>query len=265
MAYGNNLARSIGDVSAAADTSLATYAVSCTVDTRDVFEYRSVTLTFQNSNTTQSSYAMLLVGQDPCSATSPESSSIGDVLFATSAAANWQLLSQNDGIDGWFDTICQLTLCDTTGRKPPWAFRNSVNALEDAIGLTAALVASRNAIVGSKINSSTIDVNGTVVVIASRVGGGVALVFAIPPAAAAIILLFLMITTPFSEAVRYSTSKLGDLIAFGEILRTRPDSTYASQSRPQKWSDASGSAQPGHVAQSQHWSNLQHINLTSRT
>jgi hypothetical protein len=103
------------------------------------------------------------------------------------------------------------------------------------------------------------------VVITSRVGGAVALFFVIPPAAAAIILLYLMITTPFSEAVRYCTSKLGDLIAFGEILRARPDSTYASQSQPQKWSDASGSAQPGHVAQSQHWSNVQDINLTPRT
>jgi len=267
MAYANNLARSIGDMSAAANTSLATYAVSCAVNTRDVFEYRTVTLGLQNSNTTESSYARSLIGQEPCSPSSPELSSIGDVLFATSAAANWQLLFQNDGIDGWFDTICQLTLGDTTGRKPPWAFSNSVNALEDALGLTSALVASRTALVGSKINSSTIDVNGTVLVIASRIGGGrtFALAFAIPPAAAAAVLLYLMTTTPLSEAVRYSTSKLGDLIAFGESLRTRPDSTYASQYRPQKWSYASGSAQPSHVAQSQDWSDVQHIHLTSLT
>jgi hypothetical protein len=267
MAYGNNLARSIGDMSAAGDTSLATYAVTCKVDTRDVFEYRTVTLGLQNSNTTQSSYARSLTGQEPCSPGSPESPSIGDVLFATSAAANWQLLVQNDGIDGWFDTICQLTLCDTTSRTPPWAFSNSVNGLEDALGLTAALVASRNAIYVSKINSSTIDVNGTVVVIASRVGGGrtVALVFAIPPTVAAAILLYLMITTSLSETVQYSASKLGDLIAFGELLRARQYSTHASQSGPQKWSDASGSAQPSHVAQSQYWSKAPHINLTSRT
>lgn len=267
MAYANNLARSIGDMSAAANTSLATYAVSCTVNTRDVFEYRMVTLGLQNSNTTQSNYARSLSGQESCFPNSPESSSIGDVLFATSAAANWQLLSQNDGIDGWFDTICQLTLGDTTGRKPPWAFSNSVNALEDVLGLTAALVGSRTAVVGSKINSSTIGVNGTVLVIASRVGGGTisALAFAIPPAAAALVLLYLVITTPLSKAVRYSTSKLGDLIAFGESLRTRSDSTYASRSRPQKWSVALGSARTSHMAQSQNWSDVQHTNMTSQT
>ncbi len=47
MTYGNNLARSIGDWSAANNTSLETYAVSCTVNTRDVFEYRMVALGLQ--------------------------------------------------------------------------------------------------------------------------------------------------------------------------------------------------------------------------
>jgi hypothetical protein len=138
---------------------------------------------------------------------------VDDVYFATSAAANWQLLSQNEGVDGWFDTINQLTGPSGEGRGPPYAFNNSKNPLEDSLGLVAALATSR-------LNSSTLEavlVEGAVVVIATRIGGGkiFALAYIIPPVVSAIVLLYLIFATWSIRNIQYSSSKLNDLIELG--------------------------------------------------
>jgi hypothetical protein len=64
------------------------------------------------------------------------------------------------------ESIVQLTCensVEATGIH--WAFNNSMNALEDILGLTAALVAARP-------NSSTIAINGSTFVTPTRVGSG---------------------------------------------------------------------------------------------
>lgn len=216
------LAMSVGDI---ANSNSSTYTVTCSVDTSDVYEYRMVTLGLQNPNISESSYSRSLIGQETCD---PDVSTINDVLIATSAAANWQLLDQSAGVDGWFDSIAQLTFensVESTGipRQPPWAFNNSMNALEDVLGLTAALVASR-------LNSSTIAINGSTFVTATRVGSGdkFGLVFLIPPATASIVLLFLILTT---RSVRASscTTDLSDLVEFGKQLASDPENRPLNQ------------------------------------
>jgi hypothetical protein len=180
------------------------------VDARDILEYRTVTLNLQNSNTSDPSYARSLQGHEPCYPT-PGTSAINDGLIATSAAANWQILSQNAGDDGLLDLLSDLT---DNWRPPPYAFNNSLNALEDALGLISALVASR-------INSSTTAAsNGTAVITATTAGSRkpFAFAFIFPPVAAAIILFYLIVKTRAIKGELLRSSKLKDLIKVGQAL-----------------------------------------------
>jgi hypothetical protein len=204
-----SLAGAIGDFSFFnSGNTDSSYVVTCQVDTRHVYGYRKVILELQATNVSESSYSRALVGYDACT---PKVWTIGTDLIATSAAANWQLLVQNNALDGWFDTINQLTSGSGPLRSPPWAFNNSENALEDILGLTAALV-------GSRINSSAIILDGTTSILATRIGSGnvFALVFAIPPMGAALILLYLLITGPQTDPGSFKSSRLGDLIQLGK-------------------------------------------------
>jgi hypothetical protein len=203
-----SLAGTIGDISFLNSGNGSSYVVTCTVDTRNVYIYRTVTLTLQISNVSESSYARTLQGYEPCI---PRTWTIGTDLIATSAAANWQLLDQNSGLDGWFDTINYLASGSGPAREPPWAFNNSANALEDVLGLTAALV-------GSRINSSAVILDGTTSIVATRIGSGkfFALVFTIPPLAAALILLYLLITNRWTKPAVLKSSNLVDLIELGK-------------------------------------------------
>jgi hypothetical protein len=207
--YTRWLAASLNDAAHVPPNPGATYVVTCTVDTRDVWEYRTVTLNLQSSNASGSSYARSLLGHEPCHPT-PGTNAIDEVLIATSAAANWEILSQNQGLDGYFDLLNDLT---GDNRPPPYAFNHSANALEDVLGLISALVASR-------INSSKVAVDGTAVVTATIVGSGKSFSFAfiVPPAAAAIVLFYLIVTTHTSKGDLYKSSKMGDLIEFGQTL-----------------------------------------------
>jgi hypothetical protein len=194
-----------------------TWAVSCSVDTTDVFEYRAVTLSFQNVNISGSTYSRLLSGGEACT---PEVSILGDELFATAAAANWYPLMQNEGLDGLFDLIGQLA----GFRGPPYAFNNSVNALEDVLGLTAAIVSSR-------LNSTLqLPVNGSAYITAARVGSGndFALAFVLPSFACCVIIVYLLSTSQMLKSVNYTSSSLTDLLELGRklILYTAPFEPY---------------------------------------
>ena len=194
------------------------YVVTCAVDTRAVYEYRSVTFNLQPGNIPQSSYSRSLVGQEPCM---PVTWTVGTDITSVSAIANWQVLLQNKGLDGWFDTINQLTRNTGGGdviRSPPWAFESSANALEDVLGLITALVASR-------INSTSVSVNGTSSIITTRIGSGkkVALVYAIPSTITAIILGYLLITERLGgPELPQTSSNLTRLISLGRLLVLGP-------------------------------------------
>jgi hypothetical protein len=138
-------------------------------------------------------------------------SAITEYLFGVSAAALWQLLSQNDGLDGFPDTITKLTLGDTTGRGPPWAFNDSTNALEDVLGLNAALVASR-----APRNVTYTNIDGSVTVSALRVGSGstFAIAYILPPMITALILVYLILAVEFTNGASCITLSLYDLLRF---------------------------------------------------
>src|SRR5579859_3184488 len=183
-AYAMYLARSIGDTAnAPLAVNGSTYTVTCTVDTTDVFGYRMVKLSLQNQNISESSYARSIVG---LGSYTPETLTISDVLIASAAAANWQLLMQYEGLDRLFDGISQVALIPSGGiqREPPWAFNNPANGLEDVLGLVATIVSSR-------INSTMTTINATSLVTVTRIGSGntLALAYTIPPAVAAVVLV----------------------------------------------------------------------------
>jgi len=182
-----------------------TWVVTCSVDATNVFDYRMVTLEFQNVNVSGSTYSRLLTGSRPCN---PELSIIGPELFATAAAANWYPLLQNYGLDGLFDLIGQ----QAGFRGPPYAFNDSPNALSDVLGLTAALVSSR-------LNSTLqLPVNGTAYVTAARIGSGntFALILILPSLACCFILAYLMATSRMLRSVDH-TSSLVEILELGKM------------------------------------------------
>jgi hypothetical protein len=174
-----------GDLGNGGDWAGISYVVSCTVDARDVWEYRTVTLTLQDPETSDPSYARSLQGDEPRDPI-PWTSAINECLIGSSVAANWQILDQNAGQDGLLDLLSDLT---DNWRPPPYGFNNSINALEDALGLVSALVISR-------INSSTVAVAGTVVITTTTAGSRkwFAWLFIIPPVGVTVLLSCLIIT-----------------------------------------------------------------------
>ena len=218
-----------GDMGNGGDWAGYSYVVTCTVDARDVWEYRTVTLILQNPDTPDQSYARALQGHEPCFPI-PETSAINECLIGTSAAANWQILDQNAGQDGLLDLLGDLT---DNWRPPPYGFNNSINALEDALGLISALVASR-------ISSSTVAVNGTVVRTATTVGTrkAFAFLFIIPPVAVAFILFCLIVATrTFKDMFKgkfYRSSIFGDVIQLGGIQEPTRQQTEGQQTEGQQ-------------------------------
>lgn len=207
--YAHWLAVSIGDEAHAPSTSIpvgsATYIVTCTVDTRNIYEHRLVTLDLRASNSTGTRYSRFLKSNG----TSCSGPPLDRARIATAAAANWQTLFQNDGSDGWFDLIWEAT-GGHAHRNTPWAFGNSVNPLEDAFGLVAALV-------GSRFNgTTTYSVDTLVKVIATRIGSPsfISFLYLIPSGFAAILVAWLLLLSRGQEKAPFSSTELDDLREF---------------------------------------------------
>ncbi|EXM12857.1 hypothetical protein FoTM2_016646 [Fusarium oxysporum f. sp. vasinfectum] len=193
----------------------STLAVTCDVDTRNVYEHRAVSLVLQSRDTVsaqQGAYARRLSAVGFCDASvNGTKNAIGEALLAISATANWQDLSQNQFWDGLMNSLWYATSTATDiTRSGPWAFNDSRNALEDVLGVTAALVASR-------INSTTITLDGNAVVVTTQMGSGKAsnFAFAAIPLLSACLLIFLIGMTRHVGEVRYRTSSLLELIQVG--------------------------------------------------
>jgi len=190
----------------------STYTVTCSLDTTDIFDYRTVTLNLQSSEQiSQTGYTKSLVGGEPCI---PDNTTVGLPQIATSAAANWRGLKEGQNLDGLFESILQVSVVNITAlepRTPPWAFNDSTNALEDVLGLTAALVLSR-------INSSTVAIANTYFVMATRIGSGklYVLAFTIPCALSTIALGSFMAFSRSRSDRKYKTSSMRDLMLFGK-------------------------------------------------
>ncbi|CAM1509645.1 Fc.00g033840.m01.CDS01 [Cosmosporella sp. VM-42] len=161
--YAHWLAVNVGDLANAPPTQAgSTYVVTCTVDARNSFEYREVSLLLRNTNATQTRYMRYLNATGNSCSGPPI---LRDVI-ATAASANWQTLLQQAAGDGWWDLVWQASNTGHGPRLPPYSFTQSTNALEDVLGLVAAMVTAR-------MNSTTThDINSTALVQATRVGSG---------------------------------------------------------------------------------------------
>jgi hypothetical protein len=196
--YAVELAYSIGDRSIRNDTqdNGFTYAVTCDVDTRSAIDFRAVKLTMQGRNGINGSFARALTSVGPCPSP-PSPNVISEIYYGTAAMASWNVLYQNWGYDGYFEAISETALdpagLGTVGnpRNPPFAFPESKSALEDVLGLNAALVLSR-------LNSNTTTVGGSAIVQFSRVGSAsrITVLYALPPFISFLVLAWLIVTTP---------------------------------------------------------------------
>ncbi len=184
------------------------YSITCDVDARNVFRHQEVTLSLQDAAQIQETNLgrQLKGGGVNCTPEFDVDASLG--LLATAIAANWQPLSQNDGTDGWFDSIGHMVV-DESGRQarlPPYAFPNSQNALDDTLGLVIALTTAR-------INGSfhNVPVKGTVN--NTRVGSGklASLAYALPPLLTAATLLALLLPAWRSKQTTFSSIELESL------------------------------------------------------
>lgn len=115
-----------------------------------------------------------------------------DVLKALTVVANDRLLAENNGGDGFFSTIVEMASLNgsLSLRLSLWAFENLQNALEDVLGLTAALVIARNT-----YNTTSAGSTAIVRFDATQMGVGnvYGLVLAVPPLLVAAILVSLLI------------------------------------------------------------------------
>lgn len=211
------IATAIGDSSLDAREKAGTltgaqFVVTCDVDTRDVYEFRNVTLRLQNPDRSVSAAfgRTLAITPDssPCQPPANYGPDLG--LVATTAVAPWQVLLQNEGLDGWFDSLGQSAIGFSAGerRTAPWAFNNSRNALDDVFGLVAALV-------GSRMNSTTtMQVPVEASITSTRIGTGHlwALVFVLPPLFAATAILVLLLVNQKSKPTEFTAVNLEHLL-----------------------------------------------------
>jgi len=82
----------------------STYAITCSVNMGAVFEFRNVILLLSNimNGDSRSPFGKVISSRPLCT---PAINTADNSCFGLSAAANWQLLSQNEGTNGYFDTI----------------------------------------------------------------------------------------------------------------------------------------------------------------
>ncbi|KAF4495274.1 hypothetical protein FAGAP_8603 [Fusarium agapanthi] len=139
----------------------STHVVTCTVDARDVFEYREVSLQLRSTDVKQNHYMRYLEATGNKCRGPPISRDI-----ATAASANWQTLVQENAGSGWRDLVWEASSTAHGPRQAPFDFPESTKTIEDGLGLVAAMVTAR-------MNSTTTHaVSSTAVMEATRVGNG---------------------------------------------------------------------------------------------
>jgi hypothetical protein len=224
--YASQLAATVNNLNGIHDnTPGRTLAVTCTVNvSADVYQFQVVMLGFRNrGGNSDDPLGKFLVGLGPCATQdlpAEADSIIGNPLRGLAAAANIDSLGQAYGLDGYFYAIAATALnvstpSETYTRTPPWAFNNSQNALEDVLGLTAALVGSR--MYAGQVNMVTLP--GFAQILIVRVGSGskVALLYVVPPL---VVLVFLASKREAlrNQRTRWKTGHLKDLVAYGKAL-----------------------------------------------
>ncbi|KAH0556996.1 hypothetical protein GP486_005212 [Trichoglossum hirsutum] len=214
--YAELLAKMIGDPG-------DTFAVTCTVDVNaQTFAYREVYLDFQyDTGDSGVAFGKVLFGNDkPCDG--PAGYPAGsNARIALAALSSHSILSEGYGIAGWSQALASGTLDPNpdNGFSPrhsgTWAFDESQNTLEDFLGITAAMVASR--IYNEK--DALIDTSGSAYISSWRIGSGsrVALVYAVPPLVVLLTLMWRLWSLKRME-VMWKTSRLEDLVNYGRLM-----------------------------------------------
>ena len=197
------------------------YGAVCTMNTVPVIATRSVTLTLTDQSGTAESFARSLRGdpRDCTPVTLPNETfedPVNDKVRGIAAFGPGQLLAI-----GLFENIGQplrsatrnATSSDGTLsiRRPPYAFNNSRNALEDVLGLTSALAMSRITMTGY---TGAIRYVGSAMIANTRIGTGdrYALFYSLPSLVSSTILIALLVAT--RRQAPDTPSKLTELAHF---------------------------------------------------
>ncbi|KAI1387299.1 uncharacterized protein F4822DRAFT_444066 [Hypoxylon trugodes] len=196
------------------------YAVTCVVNPRNVFEYRLVTLDLRALGK-GSNLAQYLTGGETCTPTEP---TISNKLFAMAGIASKDLVQEHQGVDGYVETLVEFS---GQYRKPPYAFQDSRNALEDVLGLVSALAVSKMVVIGYIVLASALNDRGgdsSALIKVTRLGtdSSEALWLLIPPAGSLIIICVLSFLS-----FRRNWAPVGR--GFEGISRQRPN-RYAAES-----------------------------------
>lgn len=205
VGFGRELARTIRDPDADAVTNPnSTYVVTCRINARDSFEYRRVTLAVQGGLTSENdgndeaddtgvlatriNYNRILYGGDRCD---PANETISYLHNVAAFTAHYKLSTDNFGLDGFFETVHRIA---GGIRGPPYAFNNSRNGLEDALGVVSAIGVS-NMIVSEEgsVVADAVDQKATAVIFVRQLGYGnlIVLLLVLPPLAALLTILYL--------------------------------------------------------------------------
>ncbi|KAI6089578.1 hypothetical protein F4821DRAFT_275977 [Hypoxylon rubiginosum] len=166
----------------------SSYAVTCVVNPRNVFEYRLVTLDLRALGESKgSNLAQYMSGSLPCTPINP---TISNKFFAAAGIASHQLTKEKAGTDGYIATLIALA---GFHREPPYAFPDSTNALEDVLGLISGLAVSMMSVSGGTVSASALEGQGgdsTALVEVTRLGSdsNEALWLLIPPICSLVIL-----------------------------------------------------------------------------
>ncbi|KAK5653392.1 hypothetical protein OQA88_8877 [Cercophora sp. LCS_1] len=117
------------------------YTVVCVLDATNSFEYRTVALHMDNRKEEEGGKDLdfngytrsLSADWEPCT---PETETVGFPHFAAAMVAQYLPVMEGFPLDGYISSILRLA---TSNNKLDFAFNNSNNALEDVLGIIAAL------------------------------------------------------------------------------------------------------------------------------
>ncbi|KAK9415499.1 hypothetical protein SUNI508_10339 [Seiridium unicorne] len=172
----------------------ATYTVTCKINARNSFQYRSVTLDVRAlGEKNLSNVVQYLSGGDSCV---PEAPMISNKLFGVASAASIKAIGEKSGVDGDFSTISKLAI----NRKPPYAFPDSKNALEDVLGLISALVVAKIPVTGNGVSAAALGStsgSSTAIIEVTRLGSDshFTLWLLLPPLSSLVILSWFFVQT----------------------------------------------------------------------
>ncbi|KAH7401323.1 hypothetical protein BKA66DRAFT_436476 [Pyrenochaeta sp. MPI-SDFR-AT-0127] len=212
--YGALLGVTVGDENALRDVLVgessrnpkSTYAVTCTVDTRDVYSFRKVQLSLRGATSETNGWFATAESEEPCDPGSQYPIDMSG-LRAVAATSSWQVLIENSGLDGWFDAIYRSSGTEDKNKeahiRSTFAFSDSRNGLEDALGVTAAMV-------GSYMNSSWEQITAEATISNTRMGSGQkwAVIFALPPLFSTAFLLLLIWSARHGGDVSQSSTQI---------------------------------------------------------